>query len=283
MSSPEKKGYQNIFDFERKESSSSPIGQSEGFNKTPKKPMVRSILMLVIPHINIFSGSPPPPHTHTALNAHTHTQVHTPSHPRHAHTSYPSTHAHTTHTHTQPLPRTNSMSSSSVRGISTPDSPHTQEGGKEQNNVPIKGRLVARKPTRRRTTKREARHLRNGVSSDSETKPFNNSSDDDDGYIKMNSTLTPMNLELSTFNPRASGYYLKILPSDSLSGGRDRRALSEEPMTLLRDDQTSDSDIETDPSYLQILSSDDLLSPEAENYMALLCMHDIVITTGNLL
>ena len=219
----------------------------------------------MIPHINIFSGIAPT-HMHTALNTHTHTSTHTLTSQTCTRT-LTSTHAHTTHTHTQPLPRTNSVSSSSVRGISTTDSPHTQEGGKEQNNVPIKGRLVARKPIRRRTTKREARHLRNGVSSDSETKPFNSSSDDDDGYIKMNSTLTTMNLELSTFNPRASGYYLKILPSDSLSGGRDRRALSEEPMTLLRDDQTSDSDIETDPSYLQILSSDDLLSPDSPDYI----------------
>ncbi len=169
------------------------------------------------------------------------------------------------------------MSSSSVRRVSTPDSPqqidqsvsslpvtslsviNTQEGNKEHHNVPIKGRLFARKPIRRRTTKREARHLRNGVSSDSETKPFNNSSSDDDDYIKMSSLNPKM-----TFDPRASGYYLKILPSDS--GGLDRRALSEEPMTH---NDNSDSESETDPSYLQILSSDDLLSPDSPDYIAM--------------
>ena len=107
--------------------------------------------------------------------------------------------------------------------------------------------LVARRPTRRhRSTRREAKQLRHGVCSDSETKAY--SSSDDDDYITMNPTLAPMLLALPNpthnFDPRASGYYLKILPP-GFQGSHDRRALSEEP--ILYTSSSSDSDLTSDP------------------------------------
>ena len=199
-------------------------------------------------------------------------------------TSYPPqhTHAHThTHTHTQPLPRTNSMSNSSFHGVSFPHQTNQSDRSIPTKDLPLiatpdsdldeyssskiksrkisvkrlDSRLVARRPTRRhRSTRREAKQLRNGVCSDSETKAY--SSSDDDDYIKMNPTLAPMLLALpsSTQNidPRASGYYLKILPPeareshDSHAMSRDRRAMSEEPV-LYATSSSSDSDSTSDP------------------------------------
>ncbi len=117
---------------------------------------------------------------------------------------------------------------------------------KEQNDILVKGRLVARRPIRRRTTKREARQLRNGVCSDGEA-----CSSDEDGYIQMN----PQLLRSAPLDQRGSGYYLKILPSQE-TNSRDRRALSEEPLF-------NDSDSN---SYLIVLPSG-RESPDSPDYV----------------
>ncbi len=120
---------------------------------------------------------------------------------------------------------------------------------KESDNpsITIKGRLVARQPIRRRTTKREARQLRNGICSDGE-----GCSSDEDGYITMN----PQLLKSAPLDKRASGYYLKILPPQDTSS-RERRALSEEPLFY-------DSD-----SYLKLLpaSAGTQSGPDSPDYV----------------
>ena len=228
-----------------------------------------------------------------AILKHTHTHTHT------------RTHTHT-HTHTQPIPRANSMSNSSFHRVSFPDTP--QQTSQSDRSVPIKdlsliatpesileecscteiksrkisvkrldSRLVARRPTQRhRSTRREAKQLRKGVCSDSETKAY--SSSDDDDYITMNPALAPMLLAIPSsaqnVDPRASGYYLKILPPES----RDRRAQSDEPV-LYASSSMSDSDSTSDPEeepipppYLTIVTeatptSIDQTTPTSPDYI----------------
>ena len=82
---------------------------------------------------------------------------------------------------------------------------------------------AANVPIKRRTTPKERKELRHGICSEGAQMDS-----DDDEYIAMNSIgmfdLTSSTLQLPTSNypldPRASGYYLKILPSnDSHAGG----------------------------------------------------------------
>ena len=92
---------------------------------------------------------------------------------------------------------------------------HKQELAKTKSHVPTTGGI----PITRRTTPKERKELRHGVCSDGAQMES-----DEDDYIPMNSICLmsqtfgePHQLLVPPTDPRASGYYLKVLPNDVIS------------------------------------------------------------------
>ena len=92
---------------------------------------------------------------------------------------------------------------------------HKQELSKTKSHIPTTGGI----PITRRTTPKERKELRHGVCSDGAQ-----IESDEDDYIPMNPICLmsrtfgePHQLLVPPTDPRASGYYLKVLPNDVIS------------------------------------------------------------------